>query len=307
MLEPITLSVQAAPTEAAAWVRFAQRCEAAGFTSLLVADHPGSGPAPFVALAAAATATSEIRLGTYVVNAGTWEPLALASQVATLDVVSAGRAVLGVGAGHTPAEWTMSGRPYPSAVARVERMVELIEVTRRLLAGETVSFAGHHIRAVGAHLEAPRPVQSPVPLVVGGNGTRVLHYAAQRADVVGLSGLGRTLPDGHRHEVDWATDRIDERIELVQVAAEAAGRAPQLEVLVQRLEITDDAEGAAASLASQLGNVSTADLLSAPYVLMGTVDEIVEELRRHQRRWGINRYVVRAPMIDDAEAILAAL
>jgi alkanesulfonate monooxygenase SsuD/methylene tetrahydromethanopterin reductase-like flavin-dependent oxidoreductase (luciferase family) len=65
-------------------------------------------------LAAAAAATSRIRLGTYVVNAGAREPLHLASEVATLDVVSGGRAVFGAGAGHTPAEWTMFGRPYPS-------------------------------------------------------------------------------------------------------------------------------------------------------------------------------------------------
>lgn len=307
MESPIAVNVQAAPRDAAAWTALAQRCERAGVGSLLVADHPGSGPAPFVALAAAASVTNDLNLGTYVVNAGAWEPLALASAVATLDVVSGGRAVLGVGAGHTPAEWTMRGLPYPSPTRRVGRMVELIEVTRRLLNGETVTFRGDHVQTDHAYLEEPRPVQEPIPLVVGGNGSRVLHYAAQHADVVGLSGLGRTLPDGHRHEVDWATDRIDERVELVHIAAEAVGRAPELEALVQRLEITDDALGAATELAEQLHGVTADDLLAAPYVLFGTVDELVAELRAHQRRWGISRFVVRAGAMDDAEKLIAGL
>lgn len=304
---PITLSVQAAPTGSPAWETFAQRCERSGFASLSVADHPGTGPAPFVALAAAGAVTSDLQLGTYVVNAGTWEPLALASEVATLDLVSAGRAVLGVGAGHTPAEWTMRGREYPSARERVEHMIELIEVTRRLLDGEVVSFRGRHVRTVDAYLEKPRPVQGSIPLVVGGNGRRVLHYAAQHADVVALSGLGRTLPDGYRHEVDWATDRIDERVELVHLAAEAVGRTPTLEALVQRLEITDDAQGAATELAEQLNGVSADDLLAAPYVLFGTVEEIAAELRHHQRRWGISRFVVRAGVVDAAETLFRYL
>lgn len=88
--------------------------EGAAFDGLYVSDHPGTGPAPFVALAAAVAVTERIQLGTCVLNAGVWDPVALASEVATLDVVSGGRAVLGVGAGHTPE----SGSP---RVARIRR------------------------------------------------------------------------------------------------------------------------------------------------------------------------------------------
>ena len=76
--------------------------ERAGFDGLYIGDHPGSGPAPFVALAAAAAVTERIQLGTCVLNAGVWDPVTLAGEVATLDVLSGRRAVLGVGAGHTP-------------------------------------------------------------------------------------------------------------------------------------------------------------------------------------------------------------
>ncbi len=303
----IRLCLQAAPTDPGSWVSLARRAEGTGFAALTVADHPGSGPAPFVALAAAAAATERIELGSYVVNAGAWEPLALANEVATLDVLSGGRAMLGIGAGHTPAEWTMSGRAYPSAGTRVARMVELTEVTRRLLAGETVTFTGEHVRTVDATLTGPTPRQERIPLLVGGNGRRVLSYAAEHADLVGPSGLGRTLPDGHRHEVDWATSRIADKLALVHAVAASAGRRPRLDALVQVLEVTDDPPRSAAILAERLGGVTAEDLLAAPYVLLGTVEGIVAELRRHRDRWGITRFTVREAAMDAAERIIDAL
>ena len=103
-----TFSLQVVPENAAEWLDTARRAEAAGFDTLLTADHPGSCATPFVALAAAAAVTTTIKLGSYVVNAGVREPMLLAADVATLDVVSGGRAVLGIGAGHTPAEWRRS-------------------------------------------------------------------------------------------------------------------------------------------------------------------------------------------------------
>jgi probable F420-dependent oxidoreductase len=307
MDDPLTFSVQADPAEVPSWGEFARVCEQDGFDALLVADHPGTGSSPFVALAAAATATRRLRLGSYVANAGWWQPLHLAAEVATLDVVSGGRVLLGIGAGHTPAEWTMRGLSYPSAGDRVARMIEVTDVARRLLAGERVDVAGVHVVARDAALERPRPVQDAVPLLVGGNGTRVLRFAAREADIVGLSGLARTLEDGHRHAVRWRREDIDDRVTLVHSEAEAAGRAPILEALVQRLEITDDAEAAAHRLAQRATGATAADILGAPYTLFGTVPELVEELRGHQRRWGFSRFVVRADARDDAARLITAL
>lgn len=172
------------------WVTMATKVERSGFDGLCVSDHPGSGPAPFVALAAAVTVTEGIQLGTRVLNAGVWDPVALASAVATLDVVSGGRAVLGVGAGHTPQEWTMVGRPYPSPGARVDRMIELVNATQALLRGTPVSHRGASFTLANTVLADPRPVRDPVPLMVGGNGTRVLQTcsAARRCRRRGGSG-----------------------------------------------------------------------------------------------------------------------
>ncbi|MFI7000780.1 TIGR03621 family F420-dependent LLM class oxidoreductase [Nocardia sp. NPDC050175] len=307
MNAPIKFSMTANVVEVGSWPEFAKGCERDGFDALMVPDHPGSFVAPFVALAAAATATETIRLGTNVVNAGMWEPFLLAGEVATLDFLSSGRALFGIGAGHTPAEWTMQGREHPSAAARVDRMVEVTDTTRRLLAGEAVTFAGEHVQLRDAVLNRPRPVQEEVPVLVGGNGTRVLRYAAANADIVGFSGLGRTLADGRSHETRWSRDQIDAHVELALDAAQQAGRSPAFEALVQHVEITDDAEAACARFAEDIPTTSVAELLSAPYVLIGTVDELVTELRAHQKRWGFDRFVMRAPARAAGAQLLEAL
>ncbi|MFI9402774.1 TIGR03621 family F420-dependent LLM class oxidoreductase [Nocardia sp. NPDC052316] len=307
MNAPIKFSMTANIIDVASWPDFASGCEQEGFDALMVPDHPGSFAAPFVALAAAATATETIRLGTNVVNAGMWEPFLLAGEVATLDLVSGGRALFGIGAGHTPAEWTMQGREHPSAAARVARMVEVTDTTRRLLAGETVTFAGEHVQLRDAVLARPRPVQEQVPVLVGGNGTRVLRYAAETADIVGFSGLGRTLADGRNHETRWGLDQIDAQVDLVRDTAAAAGRTPAFEALVQHVEITDDAEAACARFAEDVPTTSVAELLSSPFVLIGTVDELVAELRAHQKRWGFERFVMRAAARAAGAQLLAAL
>src|SRR5919206_410144 len=154
-----TFSLQVQPANAAEWVDTARRAEAAGFDGLYVPDHPGSCAAPHVALAAAAAVTSRIKLAAYVANAGVREPMLLAADIATLDVVSGGRAILGVGAGHTPAEWTAVGRTRPDVKGRVDYCIAVVEATRALLAGDEVN---------GVPLTAPRPVQERIPLLIGG-------------------------------------------------------------------------------------------------------------------------------------------
>jgi probable F420-dependent oxidoreductase len=289
----VRVAVQAMPTDAAEWTATARRVEELGFDRLVVPDHPGVTVAPFVALAAAAATTDRIVLGTNVANAGVWEPLALALEVATLDVVSGGRAMLGIGAGHTPVEWTMRGVPHPPARQRVDRLGELVEVVPRLLAGETVTHLGPHVRLEEATLGPVAPVRGHVPLLVGGNGERVLRLAAAHADVVGLSGLGRTLADGHAHETRWATDEIDRSVEIVRTAADDAGTAPPLEALVQVVELTDDAEAAAHRIAADVDGLTAEQVLSSPYAWVGTPREIARELAGHHARWGVERYVIR--------------
>lgn len=285
----VTFSLQAQPENAAEWIDTARRAEAAGFAALYAADHPGVCAAPHVALAAAAAVTTTIKLGAYVVNAGIREPMLLATDVATLDVVSGGRAILGIGAGHTPAEWLAVGRTRPDVNGRVEHCIKVAEATRALLAGAKVG---------AAELTEPRPVQKEVPLLFGGGNTRLLRWAAAHADIVGLSGLGRTLADGHSHEARWRADEIDAQIELV--------RGAEVEALVQHVEITDDA-GAVVAARMDKSDLTVAEAQAAPYLLIGTEDELVAKIRENERRWGITRYAVRRSALDALPSVMARL
>jgi probable F420-dependent oxidoreductase len=276
-----TFSLQAQPIDAQGWLDLARRAEQVGFDALYVADHPGSVASPFVALAAAAAVTTRLKLGSYVVNAGVREPILVASDVATLDVVSGGRAVLGIGAGHTPAEWAAVGRVRPGVRERIDHCIAMTEQTRRMLAGDGMA--------------KPRPVQDPVPLLIGGGNARLLRWAAEHADLIGLTGLGRTRDDGHTHEARWLPEEVDAQVEL------AAGKP--VEALVQLVRVTDDAGAAYAEWGSELPEEV---LASAPYVLVGTLDEIKDKIREVERRWGITRFAVRKEAVDVVEALRAS-
>src|SRR4051794_30972698 len=178
-------SLQVVPQNAAEWLDTARRAEAAGFDALLTPDHPGSCTSPFVALAAAAGVTRTIKLGSYVSNAGIREPILLAADVATLDVVSDGRAVLGIGAGHTPAEWAAIGKTRPDTRGRGDRRIAAAEATRRLLDGEEVTVDSEQLVMAAAKLNQPRPVQSHVPVLFGGGNPRLLRWATENADLIG--------------------------------------------------------------------------------------------------------------------------
>ncbi|MEV6276850.1 TIGR03621 family F420-dependent LLM class oxidoreductase [Nocardia sp. NPDC051832] len=307
MTVAVTFSIQGNLAGVESWTEFAQDCERDGFDTLLLPDHPGACAAPFVSLAAAAAVTRRIRLGTNVINGGLWEPLPLAVEAATLDLLSAGRVDLGVGAGHNPFEWSMQGADRPAPAARIARMIELTELTRRLLAGETVSAAGEHFTLREALLDTPRPLQQRIPLRVGGNNPQLLRYAAAHADIIDFTGLGRTLADGRDHETRWGRTQIDQQVDLVRQAADAAGHAPEFEVLVQHLEVTDDAEAAADTLAAEVTGATGQDLLNAPYVLIGTLADLRTEILDHQKRWGFGRFVVRGAHRAEAARLLATL
>ncbi|WP_433386743.1 LLM class flavin-dependent oxidoreductase [Micromonospora sp. KLBMP9576] len=301
-----TFTLQATPSDGPSWLDLARRVEAAGFDALSTADHPGLAASPFVALAAAAAVTERIGLGSYVSNAGVREPMLLASEVASLDLLSGGRARFGLGAGHTPAEWLAVGRERPDVAGRVRRCLAVAEAVRALLDGEEVTVDSPELTMRAARLDKPRPVRARIPLTIGTANSRLLRWAGAHADVVGLSGLGRTLPDGYAHEVRWREADIEQQLGCV--AAGATGRAdpPALEALVQQTIVTDDAEAAAAPTAADVG-LSVPELLATPFVLIGTEDEIVAAVAVHRRRWGITRFVVRADALDPLTPVLPRL
>jgi probable F420-dependent oxidoreductase len=281
----------------------ARRAEELGFDIVLAADHVGTGMSPLAALAAIATATTTIRLGTLVLNNDMRNPVQLAWEVASIDALSGGRFELGLGAGHTPQEYAATGIERSAPAVRKQRLAESVEIVRALLDGETVDHLGEHYRIERAHID--RSTQPHLPILVGGNGEALLTHAGAHADIIGLQGLGRTLEDGHRHAVDWRTTRLDRQIEQVRNAADMRVDDVSFNALVQIVQITDDREGALETICERVEGLTMADAEYTPYLLVGSVEEIVLHMLTCNERWGINYFAVRE--LDDFEPVLEAL
>ena len=251
------------------------------------------------ALVSAADATKRIRVGTYVLNNDLRHPVLLAREAAAVDLLTDGRLQLGLGAGWNKAEYDQAGLTFDRGGIRVERLAEAVVIIRRLLAGEQVTFAGRHYRVSG-HVIGPLPVQKPhPPILIGGKGPRLLTLAAQQADIVGLTGMTFRRGGTELDNSGWTASAVDECIALIRAATtEERFARLELNALVQRVVVSDDRRGAVEALNRVWPQLSAADILENPYVLVGTVDQIVQDLCARRARWGISYYVVHEPYMD---------
>jgi probable F420-dependent oxidoreductase len=163
-------------------VRMARAAEDSGWESVFLWDHLAFvwGPSaadPWVTLAAIASATSRLRIGTTVTPVARRRPQVLAQTVATLDLLSGGRVIFGAGLGGTASEFAKFGEPTDAKV-RAAMLDEGLELLRRLWSGEEVNHRGAHYTADGVTL-APTPLQQPLPIWIGGNRPKSLERAAR--------------------------------------------------------------------------------------------------------------------------------
>jgi len=198
-------------------VEIARETEALGFESLWVYDHfqvdppPQEAPIfePFVELSALAMATSRIRVGHLVLAAAYRNAGLTAKMISTLDVISNGRAELGIGAGWKEDEWLAYGYGFPGAPERLAILADHLEIITRMLAPGRATWDGRHARVIDA-IHEPKGLQQPrLPIVVGGNGPNVTwRLAARFADELNLDAL---MPE----EVERALPVIRQRCEEV--------------------------------------------------------------------------------------------
>ncbi len=307
-MKPFRFGVSAREAESAAsWVEQARRAEQLGYSSFLLADHLVSIPAPFTALAVAAAATSRIRVGPFVLNNDLRHPVIVAREAATLDLLSGGRLELGLGAGHMRSEYDEAGIPYDSAGVRVERLEESVTIIKALLAGEQVTFQGAHYR-INGHRGWPPPTQRPrPPLLVGGHGRRLLSLAAREADIVGLAGFtlraGGTRPDPSGFYQEGLEDRLD----LVRTEAGPRFGDLELNVLVQRVVVTEDREREVQTVVEARPEMPAEELLRTPFMLFGTHDELVEQLVGFRLRYGLSYFVVFERYMEAFAPVVARL
>lgn len=267
----------------------AKAAEDAGFDVVTVSDHVGPGGlAPLPTLAVAAAATSRIHIGTMVLNNDMRNPVQLGWEAATLQQLSGGRFELGIGAGHTPHEYAATGLDLDPPAVRKRRLAESVEILSALFDGDRVDHAGDHHRVEGAQV----PPTARPPILVGGNGTALLTHAAGHADAIGLQGLGRTLADGHRHDVRWTIEHLE--AQLATIAGAAGQRRPELAALVQAFEVTDDRDKAIDELLERVPSLARSDAEATPYLAFGTVDELANQFIAVRDRWGLSSFTVRS-------------
>jgi F420-dependent oxidoreductase-like protein len=197
----------------------ARTAERAGFSLVTVMDHlyqiPGVGPLidPMLegwsTLAALARETTSVRLGTLVSGVTYRNPALLAKMTTTLDVISGGRAILGIGAAWNEEEHIGYGYEFPPVGERMDRLDEALSIIRAMFTEERPTFVGRHYRIADV-LNVPRPVQPGGPriLVGGGGEQRTLRIAATHADMthwfpLGLDALRRktAVLEGYCHEI----------------------------------------------------------------------------------------------------------
>jgi len=288
----------------AEWAEKARKIEDLGYSTLTAPDHLTDLLAPMPALVSAAEATKHLRVGTNVLNNDFRHPILVAREAATIDLLTDGRLQLGLGAGSI-----RSGLNFDRGRTRVERLSEAVTIIKGLLSGEKVTFSGRHYRVM-RHAIAPIPVQKPhPPILIGGNGPRLLALAAREANIVGFSGI--TFKSGGTVSPDlsgWRLSSIDERVQRIRdIAGEERYARLELNALVQRVVVTDDRHKAAEELTSRWPQLSADDILQSPYVLIGTVDQMVEDLTARRERWDISYYVIQEPYLDDFAPVVARL
>jgi F420-dependent oxidoreductase-like protein len=202
------------------WVALARTCEEHGIGDLFRSDHyvglmgdetRGATDA-WALISALGAVTSTLRLGTLVSPVTFRHPAVLAKMAATADNVTGGRIQVGIGAGWNEREHAAFGFDFPDVATRYELLSEQVEIVRRLLTEETVSFSGKHYTLDDVR-PLPRPVQDPVPLLMGGKaGPQARALAVRFADEYNSIGAG--------------FDELPERLANLDAACEEAGRDP---------------------------------------------------------------------------------
>jgi probable F420-dependent oxidoreductase len=281
---------------ARSWADQARQAEDMGYSTLLIP-----------ALMAAADATSALRIGTLVFDNDYRHPVVLAKEAATLDVLSDGRLELGLGAGWMRTDYEQSGIAYDPPALRVERFAEGVAVIAGLLGSdEPYSFAGKHY-TVTEHALHPRPVQRPrPPLILGGGGRRVLSIAGQWADIVSINVDLRAGTGGAEAAPNASPEATRRKVAWVKQAAGTRFADIELNCLIGFAIITDDARKIVDAMAPTFG-IDPSDALHVPLALIGTIEQMVDELQWRREEYGISYFSVEADCWEALAPVVSRL
>lgn len=304
---PFRFGVQVASApDGAAWAELGRRVEALGYSTITMPDHFGDQLAPVPALTALAAATTTLRLGALVYDNDYKHPLVLAKELATMDVLSDGRAEIGVGAGWMESDYTASGIPYDRPGVRIDRFEEGLAVIKGCLAEGPFSFAGEHY-TITDYDGLPLPVQRPrPPILIGGGGPRVLGIAAREADIVGINGTMTAGVVGPDAIATMTLAAVEEKLAVVRAAAGDRVNDIELNIRVFFAKVTDDRAATIEGVAAMI-SVDPAMIEASPFALIGDIDQIVDAIQRRRAELGFSYFIVGAENIDEFAPVVSAL
>ena len=306
-LRPFRFGVQSSSAKTRAdWLDIARRTEDQGYSCLTMPDHYDEQLAPVPALMTAANVTTTLRIGALVWDNDYKHPAVLAKELATMDVLCDGRLELGIGAGWMISDYEQMGMPYDSAKIRIDRFVEGIKVIKGAMAQGPFSFSGEHY-TITEYNGTPKPIQAPCPpILIGGGGKRVLSIAAREADIIGINATMSAGGVGADTFLTMTAQAVDEKVDIVRVAAGARLADIEMNVRAFLVNITDDAAGAAADIAAMIG-VEPRMVEETPFALVGPPSKLIEDLIAGRERWGLSYIIVGDDQIDAFAPVVSAL
>jgi F420-dependent oxidoreductase-like protein len=278
----------------------ATAAEESGFDSVWVMDHlhqigvvgPETDPMleGYTLLAGIAARTERVGLGTMVTGVTYRNPALLAKIVTTLDIVSAGRAILGIGAAWNDSEHLAYGFDFPPVAERFERLEDALNICRLMFSPEPApSYSGPRHSIAGA-LNNPKPVRGRIPILIGGSGERrTLRLVAQYADACNLFGdldtIRHKLAVLERHCSDVGRDPAE--ITKTKLATLFVGRT------------MEEAQAAADVARRQRGD------MAAAFSVVGDADAVAEQVAAH-REAGLDGLIFNLPEIRDVDHVRLA-
>ncbi|MFL6242566.1 MAG: TIGR03621 family F420-dependent LLM class oxidoreductase, partial [Acidimicrobiia bacterium] len=251
--------------------------------------------------------TDTLRVGSLVLANDYKHPVVLAREAATLDLLSAGRLELGLGAGWMTADYEKSGLELDRPGVRIDRLAESITILKGLMAEGPFSFHGEHYTVTNLDGQ-PKPVQRPhPPFIIGGGGPKILAVAAREAAIVGLNANLRggvaISDDAARSMTGTATD---DRVTRLRDAAGDRFDDLELQSFVGFTNFTDDRRSLAEMMAGAFG-VSPEEALDTPVVLAGTLEEMIDDVQARRERWGMSYVVVGVDVMEQFAPAVAKL
>jgi F420-dependent oxidoreductase-like protein len=250
--------------------------DALGYDSLWVCDHLVGIPLPklpileaWSLLAAVAAVTKRARLGTLVTPPFFRNPAVLAKQIATLDAISGGRAIAGLGAGWYEAEFRGYGCQFPGLRDRLRALEESIEIMKRLWTEEEATFEGKSFRIDGAVCE-PKPARPP-PILIGGGGERVLMgIAARHADIWNNMAVFQARLADKVAALRRRCDEVSRDFSTLEISQQCV------------VVIAEDADAAGAQLAKKVYGGHMGSALEE-HGIWGSPEGVIERIERHVR------------------------